>query len=555
MKRFLALSLCLVTFLVTGCSLDPFRSDDSDSGSTPAPTASISGSVALNDIETGNLQAVRTAVASGSAQTFASFTAMLFNSTGQIATATVADREFSFTGINLASNLYIEVAHTDPLKRKFRLLYYIDALTGNLTVVVNEESTTIGLIIEAAKAAAEPYTLTVAQVSSSLQANITLVKNALIAALKAVIANGSTAEDNAGLIAQLATAVTEGIKLDTTKPVISAITASGITKTSATITWTTDENSTSLVEYGLTTAYGTSTVLNTTKVKAHSVTITGLTEGKTYHYRVKSKDLNNNEAVSADQTFTTSATLAPEINVKGNGNTILTGSTVTSTASDTQWAAAAVSTAAVEKTFTIYNDGNKALTITGISISGTSSSTFSIVTPTPTTVAAAGNATFKVKFTPNATAGIHTAVVQILSDDADEGTYTFKVQAALTGVGANSVTFSPAINAGAYDVATIYVVVSGLSDKTPYAAMATKIKDANGADVVFTRQAGINQDANFNNGMVLMVDIMNLEVAGTFSTLSFYNTGTNAAMTLPSGTTVTVYANNVSTSLGSKQIN
>jgi hypothetical protein len=50
---------------------------------------------------------------------------------------------------------------------------------------------------------------------------------------------------------------------DTTPPVISAVAAGSVTKARATISWTTDEASDSQVEYGTTTAYGSSTTLYT----------------------------------------------------------------------------------------------------------------------------------------------------------------------------------------------------------------------------------------------------------------------------------------------------
>jgi hypothetical protein len=86
--------------------------------------------------------------------------------------------------------------------------------------------------------------------------------------------------------------------------VISAVNASGITVSGATITWTTNEAATSQVEYGLTEEWGSSTTLETL-VASHSVELTGLKADTTYHYRVISKDAANNEAVSLDQTFTT----------------------------------------------------------------------------------------------------------------------------------------------------------------------------------------------------------------------------------------------------------
>ena len=94
---------------------------------------------------------------------------------------------------------------------------------------------------------------------------------------------------------------------DTTAPVISVVNSSNITVSGATITWTTNEPANSQVECGLTASYGSSTTLDSNLVTAHSVDLTGLKANKTYHYRVISKDAANNQAVSADNTFTTAA--------------------------------------------------------------------------------------------------------------------------------------------------------------------------------------------------------------------------------------------------------
>jgi hypothetical protein len=93
---------------------------------------------------------------------------------------------------------------------------------------------------------------------------------------------------------------------DTTAPVITGrhrnIAANG-----ATITWTTDEVATSQVDYGLTEEYDSTSTPDTSLVTSHSVDLTGLKTGKTYHYRLRSKDAANNEAISADMTFITAA--------------------------------------------------------------------------------------------------------------------------------------------------------------------------------------------------------------------------------------------------------
>jgi Concanavalin A-like lectin/glucanases superfamily/Bacterial Ig domain/Purple acid Phosphatase, N-terminal domain len=88
-------------------------------------------------------------------------------------------------------------------------------------------------------------------------------------------------------------------------PVSSAISATGPTPSGVTIRWTTNVASASQVEYGLTTAYGASTALNTSLVTSHSVTLNGLMAGTVYHFRVRSQDAGGNLSVSLDSTFRT----------------------------------------------------------------------------------------------------------------------------------------------------------------------------------------------------------------------------------------------------------
>lgn len=86
---------------------------------------------------------------------------------------------------------------------------------------------------------------------------------------------------------------------------ISKLKVSDISTSSATITWETNEKSDSTVEYGLSpdkyflTFYDkTLTATHTAKLEGHA-----LTPGASFHFRVKSKDQNSNEAVSSNQTF------------------------------------------------------------------------------------------------------------------------------------------------------------------------------------------------------------------------------------------------------------
>jgi chitodextrinase len=102
-------------------------------------------------------------------------------------------------------------------------------------------------------------------------------------------------------------AVTDTIILDTAKPTLSSIRATAITANAAAITWTSNEPSTSRVEYGLTTSYSQTTPLDTVLVTAHAVSLSNLTASTTYYYRVRSIDAAGNEAISANQTFQTVA--------------------------------------------------------------------------------------------------------------------------------------------------------------------------------------------------------------------------------------------------------
>jgi len=118
------------------------------------------------------------------------------------------------------------------------------------------------------------------------------------------------------------TGLAVSVETDTTPPTIANAQAIDITTTQATITWQTNENSTTQVEYGLTASYGLQTTIDTNLTSSHSVNLTNLTANTTYHFRVKSKDSSNNEAVSPDYTFTTLSANKPEdINQDGSVNT------------------------------------------------------------------------------------------------------------------------------------------------------------------------------------------------------------------------------------------
>jgi hypothetical protein len=112
-------------------------------------------------------------------------------------------------------------------------------------------------------------------------------------------------------------------------PVISNVSSSGITSSSATISWTTEIPSSSQVLYGATSSYDHSSTLDTTQVTSHSQTIIGLSPTTTYHFAVQSTGTASppNTSTSIDYQFTTSASniTLPDMQIKVPTNAISIG--------------------------------------------------------------------------------------------------------------------------------------------------------------------------------------------------------------------------------------
>ena len=98
---------------------------------------------------------------------------------------------------------------------------------------------------------------------------------------------------------------------DTTGPVISNVSVTEITGSSATVTWTTSEPSSSRVAYGTTASYVSKSEFDGTLVTSHSVVVSKLGSETTYHFTVKCIDAAYNLSVGDDATFTTTVDATP----------------------------------------------------------------------------------------------------------------------------------------------------------------------------------------------------------------------------------------------------
>ena len=88
-------------------------------------------------------------------------------------------------------------------------------------------------------------------------------------------------------------------------PLATGISASSITRSGATITWTTNVPSTSQVEFGTGVGQPVRTAVDGSLVISHRQVISGLEPGVTYHYRVRSTIAGGSVGISTDSTFVT----------------------------------------------------------------------------------------------------------------------------------------------------------------------------------------------------------------------------------------------------------
>jgi hypothetical protein len=133
-----------------------------------------------------------------------------------------------------------------------------------------------------------------------------------------------TAVDKAG---NAGTAASLAFVVGAAPAIISEVTSSAITVTTAEIGWITNGPATSQVEYGLTAGYGSTTELDDSLVTSHTVSLSGLTPNSLYHYRVNGSDCSGHSTFSGDHTFRT-AKLTVEVSGPISENTTWTSDSI-----------------------------------------------------------------------------------------------------------------------------------------------------------------------------------------------------------------------------------
>jgi alpha-tubulin suppressor-like RCC1 family protein len=137
----------------------------------------------------------------------------------------------------------------------------------------------------------------------------------------------------------------------------------------------------------------------------------------------------------ASHTLAVVAAAPPEINVTGNGVSILNGDTTPRTEDGTDFGSAVAGGGTVVRTFMVQNTGRVALNLTGtprVAVSGPQATNFTVTLQPASPVAGGGTTTFQVAFAPSAS-GTRTATLSIANDDSDESLFSFVIQGAGSG--------------------------------------------------------------------------------------------------------------------------
>jgi len=129
------------------------------------------------------------------------------------------------------------------------------------------------------------------------------------AALATTLVKGDTLKTITALFRDPAGNVSEPVEstitLDSTPPTLSNLSIEKVTPNQVTLSWVTSEPTDGEIDYGTTTAYEASPLLDHAWMDHHTLFVPGLAAGTTYHFRVTCRDRAGNTATSTDLTATT----------------------------------------------------------------------------------------------------------------------------------------------------------------------------------------------------------------------------------------------------------
>jgi len=122
--------------------------------------------------------------------------------------------------------------------------------------------------------------------------------------------------------------------------------------------------------------------------------------------------------------------LLPEIDIRGNGISIVDGDLTPSATDFTIFTSISINSSTT-RTYVIRNTGPGPLTLGTYTITGVNAGSFTLTTPPPTNIASGGTANIVITFAPTSP-GVHNANFTIYNSDTNENPYDFSLQGTAT---------------------------------------------------------------------------------------------------------------------------
>ena len=186
-------------------------------------------------------------------------------------------------------------------------------------------------------------------------------------------------------------------------------------------------------------------------------------------------------------------TIAVEIDVEGNNQSIPDGDTDPTPTDNTDFGGVDVSNGSITKVFKIQNEGNSNLTLTGspkVDITGIQAGDFVVTTQPSSPIAPGSETTFEVTFN-SSELGLRTATVNIQNNDSNENPYNFVIQGSGIKETDNQIPIWKALLLVYSSIDTDYTDGSGASQHLTYTMSQTEISDGVNA---FRRYASLTHN-------------------------------------------------------------
>jgi PGF-pre-PGF domain-containing protein len=289
---------------------------------------------------------------------------------------------FNYTGLvsNSSYDLYYKCndttgnVNTNSKHHTFNINETLDTSAPIINTLLNTTTTTtIAISFNTNKNSNSSLKYGTSQSALSSTVNNVSFNNAFAISLSGLTSNTTyyfniTTCNTNGYCAEYGTYdITTDAVVDATAPVISNTANSSITNISATVTWTTDESSNSLVKYGTTSGTYTTSQTDATYITSHSESLTSLSPTTTYYYVVNSTDASGNSVQSSEYSFTTTDLTPPTLSSISSSSVTTSTATISWTSSESSDSQVIYGT--TSNTYTLSSNDATSVTSHSISLS------------------------------------------------------------------------------------------------------------------------------------------------------------------------------------------